>query len=250
MVNIDAPALKPAPRRTLLDVANVDTSAPGYALQNPLKYLPHLVDGHNLDVPEPGTDKDFEKRSNASRSTEVFSAYRGLDQALLLGIDAGQTDLKALFIADEPRFLEEKAQELLLNPNAVDITPGGAVTNPKAAIGLLEQWIATRYLFAPTIAGDLLAVDLLQPGVPYVTETAHGAPIGSAAGFTKTGPGGTVAGANEAWLYIFGQINFWTSSTPEVVGGPDLYKNRDHSLAEKSYAASIDGPVAAIRIGF
>ncbi|QWY82763.1 hypothetical protein PP641_gp022 [Arthrobacter phage SilentRX] len=250
MVALEAPELATSARKTLLDAAHVVTDAPEYALQNALKYEPRIVDGVIRDVPTDGSAKLFDKRSANDVTPELFTAYRGLDEPLLRGLGEGQAELEKLFEAGESLFVEDKVQELLLNTDAVDITPGGtAVTDAKGALGLLEQWIATRYLFRPTISGDLLAANLISPGTPYATETVSGTPIAQAAGFSKTGPGGKVAGEREAWLYISGQINIWKGAA-SVQGGPALKQNRDFSLVEKSYAVSIDGPVAAILVGF
>jgi hypothetical protein len=250
MVALEAPELAASARKTLLDTANVITGAPEYALQNALKYEPRIADGVIRDVPAEGTAKVFDKRTAADVTPELFTAYRGLDEPLLRGLGEGQAELEKLFEAGESLFVEDKVQELLLNADAVDITPGAvALTDPKGALGLLEQWIATRYLFRPMISGDLVAANLISAGTPYATETISGTPIAQAAGFSKTGPGGKVAGEREAWLYISGQINIWKGAA-SVQGGPDIPHNRDLSLVEKSYAASIDGPVAAILVGF
>lgn len=251
MVYLEAPELKPATRQTLMDVANVITGAPAYALQNRLKYQPRILDGANRPVPAEGEKKTFDKRTGEDVSPEVFTAYRGLDEPLLNGAGEGAAELEALFAAGEAMFVEDRVQELILNPEAVDITPAsGAVTNAKAAIGLLEQWMADRYLYQPTLSGNLLAANLIQPGTPYVTETMHGAPIASAAGYSAVGPGGVEAGAGQAWLYISGQINIWPGEAGRATSGPNLERNRDLSLVEKSYAVSLDGPVAAILIGY
>lgn len=250
MVAIDAPALAAATRKTLLDVATVSTDLPGYALQTALDYEPFITGGANRAVPGAGVEKVFDTRP-ADVSTEVFSAYRGLDEALLLGAGAGASELEALFEAGESLYVEEKVQTLLLSPAATDITPtpGTPVTDMKAAIGLLEQWIASRYLYRPTLSGNLLAVNLVQSGTPFTTETVHGTPIASAAGYGTDGPGAAVSGPTTAWLYISGQINIWKGPA-EVQTASDLKKNRDLALVEKSYAVSIDGPVAAILVGF
>ena len=251
MVYLEAPELKPVTRHTLMDVANVITDAPAYALQNRLKYQPRILDGANRLIPEQGEKKTFDKRTGEDVSPEVFTAYRGLDEPLLNGAGAGAPELEALFVAGESMFVEDRVQELLLNPEAEDITPaGGALTDAKAALGLLEQWIAERYLYQPTLSGNLLAINLIQPGVPTITETPHGAPIASAAGFSAVGPGGVEAGAGQAWLYISGQINIWPGEAGRATSGPNLERNRDLSLVEKSYAVSLDGPVAAILIGY
>lgn len=251
MVALETPPLAPASRTTLLDVASVSTDAPGYSLQNPLKYQPHIMDGGNRDAPTGDAKKVFDKRAAEDLETKVFTAYRGLDESLLNGPGFGQAELEKLFVAGEPLYVERKVQQVLLNDLAVDITPtqGTPLTNAKAALGLLEQWIAERYLFQPSLSGNMLATNLIQPGIPYITETSHGAPIASAAGYQPAGPGGQVAGPGEAWLYIHGQINIWTRPAA-VLSGARYEQNRDLSLVEKSYAVSVDGPVAAILIGY
>lgn len=252
MVAIDAPALAASVRRTLLDVANVSTDIPGYALYQKLDYEPHILDGANRDAPADDTEKVFDKRTAEDVSLEVFTAYRGLDEPLLRGAGASTAELEALFEAGEALFVEDKVQELLLSPSAVDITPtpGTPVKDLDAALGLLEQWIASRYLFRPTISADLLAVSLIQRGRPAtMTETVQGTPIASAAGFGADGPGSAVAGPGTAWVYVSGQINIWKGPA-KPYNAPDPIHNRDISLVEKSYAVSIDGPVAAILVGF
>lgn len=251
MVAIEAPALAASVRKTLLDVANVSTDIDGYALHNPLDYEPHILAGENRAVPTGATEKVFDQHDASDVSTEAFTAYRGLDEPLLRGVGAGKPVLEALFEAGEALYVEARVQELLLSPAAVDLTPtpGTPVTDLDAAIGLLEQWHASRYFYRPTLAGNLLVANLIQSGRPAVmTETVHGTPIASAAGFGTDGPGALVAAPGTAWLYISGQINIWKGPA-EVQGGPDLKKNRDLSLVEKSYAVSIDGPVAAILVG-
>jgi hypothetical protein len=253
MVEIPTPALAPAARRTLLDAANVSTDIPAYALFHKLAYDKAITDGANRDIPTDDSDKIFDKRDlDDTTELQIFTAYRGADEPLLNGPGAYTPELEKLFEAAEPIFVEEKVQKLLLSPNAVDITPtpGTAVKDLDAALGLLEQWIATRYQFQPVISGNLLAVDLIQKGRPAaLTETVHGTVIASAAGFGTDGPGAAVSGAGQAWLYISGQINIWKGPA-NVQGAPDPTRNRDLSLVEKSYAVSLDGPVAAILVGF
>jgi hypothetical protein len=252
MVAVETPAQPAAVRKTLLDAANVSTDIPSYALFHALSYDTPIVTGANRDVPAPGTDKVFDKRDlDDTTELQIFTAYRGADEPLLNGAGAYSPELEKLFEAAEPLFLEEKVQELLLSPAAVDITPtpGTPVKDMKAALGLLEQWISSRYLFRPTISGNLLAVNLVQSGTPATTETVHGTPIASAAGFGTDGPGTAVAGPGTAWVYISGQINIWKGPA-KPYSAPDPIHNRDFSLVEKSYAVSIDGPVAAILVGF
>lgn len=251
MVAIDAPVPAASVRRTLLDVANVSTDLPPYLLQNKVKYEPGFVLGTLTDIPAAGVEKSFTDTRPDDKELELFGAYMGLDDPLLRGVGNGSPELEALFEAAEPLYVEAKVQQKLLSPAAVDLTPtpGTPLTDVKAAIGLLEQWIATRYLYRPILSGNLLAGNLIQSGTPYATETVHGTPIAPAAGFGTDGPGAAVSTASSAWLYISGQINIWKGDAM-VNGASDLYGNRDLTLVEKFYAASIDGPVAAVLIGF
>jgi len=249
MVAIETPALAAATRSTLFDVAYVAEGVPGYALQNPLKYETAFTGPLLADVPPYGTDKEFQTRDEDTE-TKVFSTYLGLDDPLLRGAGAGSAELEALFTAGEALFVERKVQELLLSPEAVDITPtpGTPIKDLKVALGLLEQWIATRYIHQPVITGNLLAVTMITEMQPPKLQTVSATPIGVAAGYGIDGPGAAAATATSAWLYISGQINIWKGQA-SVTNAPDLKGNRDLSLVEKSYAASIDGPAAAILVG-
>lgn len=251
MVAIEAPALAPSVRKTLLDFTTVETELPPYALQNALKYEPKFSIGTLLDIPTDGTDKQFDDKRGDDTTPELFGAYMGLDDPLLNGLGAGAPELEELFEAGESLYVEDKVQRLLLSPNAVDLTPtpGTPLKDMKAAIGLLEQWIATRYLYRPLLSGNLLALNLIQSGTPATTETVNGTPIAPAAGYGTDGPGTAVSTASSAWLYISGQINIWKGQASQA-SAPDLYRNRDLTLIEKRYAASLEGPVAAVLVGF
>ncbi|UOK18339.1 hypothetical protein SEA_BRUHMOMENT_22 [Arthrobacter phage BruhMoment] len=255
MVAIEAPVLAPAVRRTLLDVANVQTDLPPYALMQgglrPLKYEPVLHIGVLTDIPTDNSDKSFQKLRGQTKTPQLFGAYMGLDDPLLNGLGAGAPELEALFTAGEALYVEDKVQKLVLSPAAVDLTPtpGTPLKDVKAAIGLLEQWHASRYLYRPTLSGNLLALNLIQSGTPATTETVNGTPIAAAAGYGTDGPGNAVSTASSAWLYISGQINVWKGEAAQATG-PDLHRNRDLTLIEKRYAASVEGPVAAVLIGF
>lgn len=250
---IDAPALQKSTRPTLLDSVNVIDNAPGYVFLQEHEYETLLTNPGNADIPAEGVDKVFGNRDDVDNTgIELFGAYRGLDEQLMRGVGFGGSQVQELFTLGESLFVEDKVQELLLSPAAVDITPtpGTAVTNLKAAIGLLEQWIATRYLYRPTISGNLLAVNLIDDTKPPSSlETTAKTPIAVAAGFGTDGPGSAVAGAGTAWLYIHGQVNVWRGQV-QTYPAQDLILNRELTLVERQYAASIDGPVAAILVGF
>lgn len=244
---IEAPALEPSVRPTLLDVVNVIPAA-SPTLYVASKYEP-VLQGVNRRVPAEGTDKVFDTEP-ADNETILFQQYRGVDVSLLRGPGYGSDLLAQVFADGESYAVEDILQEALLNPKAVDITPttGTKVTNLKYAVALLEQYMADRYTGRPVISGNLVAVGLIPELTARPLATVAGTPIAIAAGYDATGPGGAVAPAGSAWLYISGQINIWKGS-PEILSGPNLQANRELTLAEAAYAASVDGPVAAILVG-
>ncbi|ALY10556.1 hypothetical protein FDH86_gp021 [Arthrobacter phage Tank] len=250
---METPSLAALTRPTVLDVVNVIDGAPGYELFQDHQYETRLTDYDLTDIPDTGTDKEFGKRDDLDHTKPTrFGAYRGLDDQIIR-YGAGAAELKELFTLGESLFVEEKLQKLVLSPAAVDLTPtpGTPVTNLNAAIGLLEQWIASRYLYRPTILGNLLAINLIaDTKPPFDLVTTAKTPIGIAAGFGSDGPGAAVAGAGQAWLYIAGQVNVWRGAIGEPTTAQDLAKNRELHLIERQYAASVDGPVAAILVGF
>lgn len=253
MAEIDTPVLAPSTRPNLLDAANVIDGAPGYQFLEEHLYETRLVAPDNRDIPAEGEEKVFGDRDGVEHTeTKLFGAYRGANEQLMRGVGYGSSEVGELFTLGEALFVEGKVQELLLNPAATDITPtpGTPVTNIKAAIGLLEQWIATRYLYRPTISGDLLAVNLIEDTKPPSSlETTAKTPIALAAGYGADGPGAVVAAEGQAWLYIHGQVNIWRSATA-TYPAQDLINNRELHLVERQYAASLDGPAAAILVGF
>jgi hypothetical protein len=251
MFALDAPEPKRSERRGLLSVANVIRGVNPYALYEPQTFQVS-IGGTNRAVPTDGSDKIFDQRPEDGE-TVLFQQYRGIDLSLLEGPGAGQQILQGLFEAGESRGVEESVQDLLLNQNAVDITPtpGTPVKNLKHALGLLEQYAAEHYSYEPVISGNLFATLLipeLQAKPDGSLETVLGTPIAAAAGYGAEGPGAASAAAGTAWLYISGQINIWESPV-NIVSGPALEKNRELTLAEKAYAASVDGFAAAILVG-
>lgn len=199
----------------------------------------------------PAADKVFDQSAGYGDSIE-FQTYRGIEDALLLGEDPAALARDA-FSAGESFAVETAVQSLLLNPDAVDLTPvpGTGVTNVKAALGLLEQWIAENYSGKPLLHTNKLGAELIFDriaGADPLT-TVNGTPVVSGGGYTTAGPGAVAAGATEAWLYVSGQINLWQGSLT-IQSAPKTASNRDFGLAERAYAATNSGPVAAILIGF
>lgn len=250
MFSVDAPAVAPSTGGDLLDVANVITTD-GYALFKPFKVEPALQ-GHNRNIPAEGADKTFDK-TPALVESKNFTQYRGVDLQFLTQHGDGEGLLKPVFEAGEAYAVEAEIQKLVLSPAAVDLTPtpGTAVVNPRLALGLLEQYAKDQYTGQPVITGNALALTLVEDaleGVAPSITTRLSTPVGLAAGYGTDGPGTLVAGPGQAWLYISGQINIWKSD-PAIVSGPDLHKNRELTLAEASYAVTVEGFVAAILVG-
>lgn len=242
---IDAPVLEPA-TGGLLDVANVITDAGGYELTYGVQYVPHL-EGKNLPVPAEGVEKDFEKIEGLTESVP-FATYRGVDVSFLRYYGDVEGLVEKAYTGSESYGIERAVQEQVLNPKAEVIAL--TTDNVRAIIGTLEQFAADNYSGLPLISGNRLAITLIEDAL--VAEggklfTKLGTPVAVAGGYGADGPGVAVAGANEAWLYISGQINIWKGEV-SVVEGPALERNRDLGLAEGLYAASVDGPVRAILI--
>lgn len=244
MFKLDIPAL-PAVADGFLDGVNV-INGTGHQLFEPTSYqLP--LDGFNRDVPDAGVDKTFED-TLAENTTVLFQSYRGMDSPMLLGEDPAEL-VGSAYDRAESYSVGRKVQELVLSPAAVDITPtpGTAVTNPRLALGLLEQWARDKSTFAPTISGNALALTLIEDTVT-AGATKLGTPVILAAGYGTDGPGAAVAGPGQAWLYVHGRVTVWRGPA-DTLDTHDYRKNRKIALTEASYAASVDSFVAAILVG-
>lgn len=244
MFKLDIPVL-PAVADGFLSAANVINGS-GHQLFEPTSYqLP--LDGFNRDVPAAGTEKTFEDTLEEN-STVLFQSYRGMDSPLLLGEDAAGI-VSTSYDRAESYAVARKVQTLILSPDAIDITPtpGTAVTNPRLALGLLEQWARDNSTFAPTISGNALALTLIEDTVA-AGATKLGTPVVLAAGYGTDGPGAAVAGPGQAWLYVHGRVNIWRGPV-DTQEATDYRKNRKIALTEASYAASVDSFVAAILVG-
>lgn len=249
-LTIDAPVITPSVDAGLLTVANViDTD--GHAIHYGVKYTSEGC-GKNRVIPTDNSDKVFDE---LDENTSVqFGQYRGFDLSLLLHKGEAQGLVQRAFEANESYGVEKAVQSLLLNPNAVDITPtpGTAVTSPRLALGLLEQYAKDNYSGRPILHGNALAVgfipELRVDGVKL--STIHGTPIANGGGYATDGPGAAEADDGTAWLYISGQVNIWRGQVQinsETVY--DLKRNRELGLAERRYAATVECFVAAILVG-
>lgn len=247
-LTIDAPAIEPA-KGGLLESSSVSVqNTPGYELYYGVQYVP-VLEGHNRPVPAEGEDKVFEKIEGLTKSIP-FQTYRGVDVSLMRFHGQAPALAEAAYKGSESYGVEAALQEKVLNPAAV-VLGSAAITNRRLALGIVEQYARDNFSGLPLISGNALALTLMgelldSSGTELTTKL--GTPVVLAGGYGPTGPGGAVAAENEAWLYVTGGINIWRG-TVQVVEGPALRDNRELGLAEAQYAASIDGPVAAIRVG-
>lgn len=195
----------------------------------------------------PAAEKVFDRIEE--NQTVLFQSYRGLDDPLLLGADTDGI-VHAAYDRAESYGVARKVQETLLNPNAVDITPtpGTPVTNPRLALGLLEQWARDTSTFAGTISGNALVLTLVEDAIPDL-QTIISTPVVLAGGYGAAGPGARTAPAGTGWLYITGRITVWRGPRNTDPTAPNYRANRNVALAEGSYAASVDSFVAAILVG-
>jgi len=141
--------------------------------------------------------------------------------------------------------------EKLFPAKAIDITPGDVAVKPKAGLGLALEHVARVYNFVPTVHfGVRLGVSLIGGElVKFDTEDASvvgGAKAVNGAGyFAKEGPDGKVAAADEAWLYITGQIVLREGDVSTYTAD-DLEHNQRTAYGLREYLVTIDGPVVAI----
>jgi hypothetical protein len=352
---VEAPAVDPS-IGGLLPLANVITTDADRAAYLGVTHL-DVLSGHSRFAPTDGSDKVFDQTEYIDGVE--FVVYRGIESSLLVSADP-ESIAKAAFTAGESYAVESAVQSKILNLEAVDITPvpGTPVKDLRAALGLLEQFIASNYTGRPLIHGNKFAVALIHEakvsdsfdlhtiqgtpiangagygpvGVPKLTApvlalgttaTTGGtfaagdyswvvtainaageslasnsvtktlalngtqvlnwgaapagatgikvwrtdslgvtklvATLGAVATYTDTGTAGTpgtppkvnttgTAPAGQAWLYVSGQVNLWQGKL-QVLEGPAPADNRDFALAERPYAATVSGPVAAVLVG-
>lgn len=256
MIAIDAPVVEPRVDAGLLSVANViDTT--GHIIHQGVKYETANC-GKNRVIPATAEDPDEQEEKLFDplglNESVLFGQYRGIDVALLTHKGDAQGMVEASFLANESYGVERAVQELLLNPDAVDITPtpGTPVTSPRLALGLLEQYAKDHYAGRPILHGNSLAIgfipELQVDGVKL--STIHGTPIANGGGYATEGPGSADAEDGTAWLYISGQVTIWKGEL-RLQDQPvyDLKGNREIALAERRYAATVECFVAAILVG-
>lgn len=137
---------------------------------------------------------------------------------------------------------------------ATDITPAGGAVSAKAAVGLLQGWMANYYVGTPTLHMPIAVASILLDGNGLefdgnLLRTKMGSKVAAGAGydFANTGPTAAAAPAGEKWVYGSGEV---------FIGRGDLIvrqslntENNDVLvLGERGYIAAVDGPTVAVRV--
>lgn len=248
LISHEAPETKPAVGGLLSVVKPITDFDPkafytGISYESALDVIPR-------PIPTDGSEKTFDDTENVD--TVRFGVYSGIERAMLINL--GNAGVEEAHKRGMSTAVESNVQTLLLNPNAVDLTPttGTAVTDPRLALGILEQFIAEKYRGRPILHANRLAVTLLRDleidTSNWEIHTTQGTPVANGAGYTSAGPDAVAAGAGEAWLYISGQVNLWEGPT-NTRDANDLKRNKRQVLIETEFLANIDGPVGAILLG-
>ena len=186
---------------------------------------------------------------------DPFHIYAAVECNLFL---SGEYESKAAarLEAGEQRAVEEQLWEHTFRDRAVNLTPAGGAVSATIALGLLEEYAGTVYGGIPTVhAGHRLTVHLAAKGLVKGTELATKSKFVSGAGYTGvTGPDDeavppapVVAGVNEVWMYITGEVALRRGPT-RTFTATETVTNDLMALAERSYVPTVDCMVGAILV--
>lgn len=246
---VDAPASKPSVGG-LLPVANVTAMGDPHmalGLSYPTEDCGHAEAGPGGCVNALGITGPKTFDGLGSVTADPFVIYKGVECGLG-GFDQYAAMARRGLERGQGFAIERGVQTLLLNSaSAVNLTPAGGAVKVKTAVATLEQYAAERYTGLPLFhVSKFGAVFLpLETGWPMLTK--QGSPVANGGGYTTTGPGGVVAGANEFWLYVSGQVNIWQGDIT-TVQAPNIKANTAGALAERIIVATVECFVGAIRV--
>lgn len=189
-----------------------------------------------------------------------FVAYGGLlCNAVGLDRDEWQREAERAFDAGASIAVEAAVMDVLFSPASgfpvpVDLTPAAGTAKPKVGIALLEGYMATRYIGAPTIHLPTVIASLVMgaDGVAFeeeVLKSKLGSKIVNGGGYdtANVSPAGVAAPVGEKWIYATGEV-LVLEGRIDAQQAFNQSNNEVTLLAERPYIVAADGPVAAVRV--
>lgn len=195
--------------------------------------------------------KEASKVSNVD--TLGFTAYSMIDDSLLYTSGAA-VELKASHERRLSPAVENALEARLLAPKAVDLTPtpGTAVANARAALGILEQYAGANSGFLPVIHTNRLGASMLRDlkvdESNWKLHTKQGSPVANGAGYTGQTIGGITPTADQAWVYVTTGLVILRSDN-EVVEGYEIAHNVHTALVETDILVANFGVIGAVLLG-
>lgn len=254
---VDAPAREPA-RAGIFSATTVQPlvgdSLHGVRFPNDGAFVAELVAEDLASCI--GTTQEHETTGFDYTEGDVFFLYHAVE--CMSGFDHTEAEFEQLaqqrLIQGAQRAIEHHLWESQLPAIATDMTPAAGAVDVKHAMGILTEWAGAHYTYVPTLHfGHMLAPWLVDHSLVKLDEDEASA-IGGAlpvngSGYTSLdGPlvdaAPLVAGENERWLYITGQIGIWEGDIT-AHSGRYTPENDLLSIAERPYIITVDGNLAA-----
>lgn len=182
-----------------------------------------------------------------------FYVYAAVDTQKIGGQDAA-TVARQRLEAIETVAVEQAIRDLILVPNAVNV--GGNASTADEALALIEQSMAAQYGGLPMVMASVaMAVRLVASGAVDAPDqdlragqlwSPVGTPVAAGAGFQATDAtvDGTPATGGGGWMFASGYPTLYRSEVI-VSEAVQTASNKHLAVAERIYAAALDGPVIA-----
>lgn len=243
MLRIEAPAAQPE-KGGLLAQVTPKTDIEGFAFLYGVTFESVLA-GTPQPIPSPDQDKEFGRLT--TKEFSPFTVYAGITANIMDDEETARDRLADAFEGNLSKALESGIQRTLLNPNSEVLHSGAAITNPRLALGLLEQWASENVGTLAMVHTNKLGAAMLRDlkGDDGVLRTKQGNLLANGGGYTSTGPGGTQAASGQAWVYVSRVPTIYRTET-QVTDGRELKANDYHALAEASFVPIIEGQAAAV----
>lgn len=242
MLPIEAPEAQPI-KGGLLAHVTPRTDIQAFAFEYGVTFTSVLA-GAPQPVPEDGSDKQF--GSIAPQKFLPFDVYAGIKASI---VDDKENTRKALSEAFEGSLgvaAETAIQKSLLNPKAT-VLHDDPITDPRLALGLLEQWgaenLGVQSMIHTSKLGASMLRDLKDDG--GALRTKQFSPVANGGGYKGTGPGEREAGFGEAWVYVSRIPTIFRTET-QTTDTYDLKKNMYYALSEARFVPVVEGDVAAV----